>query len=139
MERQCRVCGTVKPLTEFYKTGRKNGDERHYECKECAKARVKQRHCPETYRRQHLKRAYGITPEQYDELLEKQNGKCACCGADKPGNSRRDKYFAVDHDHSTGKVRGLLCHNCNTALGLIRDNPQTLTSMLTYLASAATN
>ena len=136
MERKCKKCGETKPLTDFYKTGRKNGDERHYECKECTKKRVKERHCPETYRKQHLKRTYGITLEEYDAMLEKQGGCCAICGTDKPGSSRRNTYFSVDHCHTTGEVRGLLCHQCNTALGLIKDNPDTLTNMITYLSRA---
>ncbi len=134
MERTCRVCGTQKPLDEFYKTGRKNGEERHYECKECAKARVKENHCPETYRKQHLKRTYGITPEEYDAMLEKQHGSCAICEAETAGSSRSNIYFSVDHCHTTGAIRGLLCHQCNTALGLIKDNPQTLAKMISYLA-----
>ena len=136
MKRECKKCGCTKPLTDFYKTGRKNDkpDARHYVCKECTKERVKQNHCPETYRKQHLQRTYGITPEEYDAMLVEQNNECACCGTNKPGNTRRNKYFVVDHDHTTGKVRGLLCHQCNTALGLVRDNPNTLSEMLSYLA-----
>ena len=136
MERTCRVCGTTKPLENFYKCNRKGGnpEARHTECKECAKARVTAAHDPERYRRDHLRRQYGITPEQYDEMLNKQQGTCAVCGTDTPGNSRRTTYFVVDHCHTTQKVRGLLCHQCNTALGLIKDNPETLAKMIGYLA-----
>ena len=74
MKRECKKCGCTKPLTDFYKTGRKNDkpDARHYVCKECTKERVKQNHCPETYRKQHLQRTYGITPEEYDAMLVEQ-------------------------------------------------------------------
>ena len=133
-KRKCNKCGETKPLTDFYKAGRKNRpNDRHYECKECTKARVKRNHCPETYRRQHLKRQYGITPEEYDQMLESQQGCCAACKTDQPGNSKHDRYFVVDHCHETGKVRGLLCHQCNTALGLLKDNPETLSNLITYV------
>ncbi len=138
MERTCKKCGETKPLTDFYKPGSKGDkpDARHYVCKECTKARVTANHCPETYRRQHLKRTYNITPEEYDAMLAKQDGHFACCPATTPGSSRRNIYFSVDHCHTTGKVRGLLCHQCNTALGLIKDKPETLTNMLAYLSKA---
>jgi hypothetical protein len=77
-----------------------------------------------------IKRKYGITLSDYDKMLEKQNGQCAICGTRKVPNCGR---FVVDHDHSSGKIRGLLCSNCNTGLGLLGDDPQTLESALTYL------
>jgi hypothetical protein len=62
-ERLCKKCDNTKPLTDFYKTGRKNGDERAYECKECAKARIKASRDanPDAARDRHLRRTYGIT------------------------------------------------------------------------------
>ncbi len=136
MKRECKKCGCTKPLTDFYKTGRKNDkpDARHYVCKECTIKRVTANNDPERARRHHLKRQYDITPEEYDAMLEKQDGSCAICHSETPGNSRRSIYFAVDHCHTTGAVRGLLCHQCNTALGLIKDSPDTLAKMITYLA-----
>jgi hypothetical protein len=65
------------------------------------------------YHAYHLKATYGITPEQYDEMLSAQGGTCAICAA-PPRPSRR---LAVDHDHQTGKIRGLLCGLCNVSLG----------------------
>ena len=64
----------------------------------------------------HLKQAYGITIEDYDTILESQNGKCAICHG---GTSKR--HFAVDHNHRNGNVRGLLCARCNTALARFMD------------------
>ena len=61
------------------------------------------------------KKKYGITLAQYDEMLAAQNGKCKICGSDKAGTIGQN--FAVDHCHTTGKVRGLLCINCNARLG----------------------
>jgi hypothetical protein len=59
---------------------------------------------------------YGITLEQYNMLLEEQNGACAICG------TKSDSYLSVDHDHKTKIVRGLLCQSCNIALGLLHDD-----------------
>lgn len=85
----------------------------------------------QTARRQTLK-AYGLTVEEYEALLKKQDGKCAntACRTSEPGGTGR---FAVDHDHKTGKVRGLLCSGCNTMLGLGRDDPAILRGGAEYL------
>lgn len=78
-----------------------------------------------------LRTQYGMTEEDYLVLLDKQSGKCAICGTTQPkGNGNRMK---VDHDHATGKVRGLLCNACNTAIGFAGDNPERLRVMATYL------
>jgi len=129
-QRSCRTCGQEQPITEYYETGRKPG-QRHTECKTCTKARVKESHCPETYRKQHLKRSYGITPEQYAELLDKQEHKCAVCHTTEPGG--KHNIFVVDHCHTTGAVRGLLCKDCNIALGLLKDNTDTIANLIRYL------
>ncbi len=78
-----------------------------------------------------FKYKYGITLLEYTELLESQNGKCAICKSiyDHP----RFKYLAVDHCHSTGKVRGLLCHSCNAGLGRFKDDPAILYMAMKYL------
>jgi len=78
---------------------------------------------------------YGITVADYDRLLTEQDGGCAICGAavsfTKAGKSKR---LAVDHDHATGAVRGLLCVNCNRGVGYFADNPDRLTKAAAYLA-----
>jgi len=74
---------------------------------------------------------YGITPEDYARMFAAQGGRCAICRTANPGNGRR---WSVDHDHETGKVRGLLCSQCNTGLGMLRDSPITLTAARAYLA-----
>jgi len=74
-----------------------------------------------------LKYRYGITPEDFEVLFFKQNGKCAIC---------RVEYHLtmhIDHDHVTGKVRGLLCNNCNRGLGHFKDSYQTLANAIQYL------
>lgn len=82
----------------------------------------------------YLKSTYGITRNQYEELLEKQGGKCAICGG--AGFKMRVHHWSslvVDHDHKTGEVRGLLCHNCNRGIGLLQDSPDVCISAANYL------
>jgi hypothetical protein len=69
---------------------------------------------------------YGLEPADFDELVKKQQNKCAICGA-------LDPKFHVDHDHETGKVRGLLCDSCNRLLGHAHDRVETLTAAVRYL------
>lgn len=82
--------------------------------------------------RRGIKRRYGLTPEDYAALLEKQGGGCAICHSDKPGCGK--KRFAVDHCHDTDVVRGLLCHDCNLGLGKFADDLGRLRAALKYLA-----
>jgi hypothetical protein len=70
-------------------------------------------------RQYNYKSKYGITIEDYDRMFEEQDGVCASCG--QPETKQSVKHFAVDHDHQTGAVRGLLCHRCNLALGVYED------------------
>jgi hypothetical protein len=79
-------------------------------------------------RKSHLKRRFGLTPEDYDRMLDEQGGGCAICG-DAPGATA----LHVDHDHDTGVVRGLLCFRCNSALGNLRDDPDTIGAALAYV------
>lgn len=82
------------------------------------------------------KQLYDLTPEQYEAMHIAQNGLCAICETDKPGNHRH-KYFSVDHCHGTTKVRALLCHACNTGLGAFQDDPERLEQAAAYLRSHA--
>lgn len=74
-------------------------------------------------------KAIGCTPELYNELLADQKGSCALCH--KP--NVKGKKLAVDHDHKTGIIRGLLCNRCNAALGALGDNVDSITEVLNYL------
>jgi hypothetical protein len=76
-----------------------------------------------------LMREYGISIDVYNDLLERQSGACAICGCP----NWRGSEPRVDHDHSTGKVRGLLCRNCNLVLGMIGDDPKTAQGIVEYL------
>lgn len=77
-------------------------------------------------------RKHGLTVEQYETMLEDQDHKCKICGTTDSMTSTT-KHLSVDHDHSTGEVRGLLCHNCNVGLGRFLDNQETLAKAITYL------
>ena len=113
--RKCRICGIEKPISEYYI--RKEGYPRT-ECKECMIE-------------MHRYKKLGVCNAKYEEMLVKQKGCCAICGAIL--NSSRYTKLAVDHDHKTGVVRGLLCMNCNTALGLMKDSVERFTSAIQYL------
>jgi Recombination endonuclease VII len=80
-------------------------------------------------------RNYGITEQEYEAMKERQNYKCAICGSDGflIGKNNHSESLVVDHDHKTGKVRDLLCHNCNRGLGLFQDNPELLRTAYNYL------
>jgi hypothetical protein len=116
----CIKCGIEKPLNEF-ELGRNA-------CKECRKEYHKTN---QIARRWKYQNKYGITLEDYDEMLSQQNGCCAICGANDPGGP--GKRFVVDHNHQTEEVRGLLCNSCNRALGYFQDSPSILSKALNYL------
>jgi hypothetical protein len=75
------------------------------------------------------KKQYGISPEEYLAMLVKQGGVCFICGTDNWGK----RMATIDHDHSTGVIRGLLCFRCNVALGLVDDDINVLSKMIDYL------
>lgn len=79
---------------------------------------------------------YGLTVVAYDEMLEEHGGVCAICGEPpKPDGVRAASRLHVDHDHETGKVRGLLCNHCNRGIGAFRDRPELLELAILYLRS----
>lgn len=94
--------------------------------REAAKRRRRSQH------NYHLKKTYGITIEQYELILEAQGGKCAIC---RGGTSK--KHFAVDHNHKTGEVRGLLCARCNSGLAKFMDKHENVVAAATYLLVGA--
>jgi protein-arginine kinase activator protein McsA len=82
--------------------------------------------------RERLFKQYGLTAQQYEDMLKSQNFGCAICGAKKNG---RKKNFVIDHCHSSNKVRGLLCTQCNAGLGNYKDSPDLLRKAINYLTS----
>lgn len=134
VEKQCSRCGEVKPIRKFAKNKRRRDGRGSY-CRRCRgeimaewRKRNPEKH-RENKRRERLKSKYNITLTDYDDLLHFQNNVCAVCGNPCPTGNR----LAVDHDHETGKVRGLLCTNCNMALGFAQDNPELLRELADYL------
>lgn len=85
---------------------------------------------PAKRKAQRLK-VYGITPAEYDALLARQGGGCALCGWSDASNKKMFPH--VDHCHVTGRVRGILCDNCNMAIGKMKDNPDRLRAAAAYL------
>lgn len=118
MSKTCARCGTVKPVDQFHKqpTGPLG---RHSWCKSCANAyyrSAKQKnYSSEQKRRWLLKSRYGMTLQDVDALARAQGGQCGLCA------TALGAKFCVDHDHATGKVRGLLCHRCNVIIGGLDD------------------
>jgi predicted DNA-binding protein YlxM (UPF0122 family) len=84
-------------------------------------------------RRQNLLRSYDITLEQYDKMVEDQTGVCAICKLPPAPNGTSSNKLNVDHDHTTGSVRALLCVNCNVGLGKFKDTPELLEAAAVYL------
>ena len=131
MTKVCLTCGLEKPITEFHKQAtKKNPARRKPHCRECW-SKIRKDKTPEHNRRYNLKQCYGLTPEEYDSMLHLQNGVCAICGGTETVGR-----LAVDHCHETGKIRGLLCTNCNQALGKFKDDPTILANAITYLGGA---
>jgi len=138
----CSYCKTEKSQEDFYKDYRRKAGIR-IECKQCTKRKYiefKTKY-PEIYkahvkrsnrkhaRSNHLKYTYGITKDQYNSLLQLQNELCAICQQKETIH----KYLLVDHDHLTNKIRGLLCSNCNVALGRFKYNTEVIMMAIKYL------
>ena len=83
----------------------------------------------------YYRRNYGITDAELAQMKEDQNNQCFLCGSEGflIGNNNHSEKLAVDHDHATGRVRKLLCHNCNRALGLFKDNPELMRKAADYV------
>ena len=112
---QCRKCRSRKTAEYIQRTGYRSSTPRN----------------PKADRAGHLRRKYGLSLRDYDLLVLKQGGVCAICSAKPDGLGLR-----VDHCHETGKVRGLLCGKCNTALGSLGDNEAGIRRALEYLQLA---
>lgn len=160
----CKVCGREKFEDSFYvkdrKTGRLSG-----KCKDCqkevsrkyyenngevmreriyayqkanpevqARARAK-RKANGKRRLQDIRQNYGVSPSQYAEMLERAGGLCEICGRVPSEVSKKGP--CVDHCHDSGKVRGILCSPCNSALGGFRDDPEVLRKAIEYLETHA--
>ena len=150
LEKVCSICSESKPLSKFSGT----------RCRTCRTTLQRERMQNDPvyaknnrdaakkwhkdnpkgsfaiYRRAHLKHNYGILQEDYDCLFSEQNGVCAICKEPEHWTYKSGKvaFLAVDHDHTTGKVRGLLCRDCNQSIGKFKDDYKLLYSAYEYLA-----
>lgn len=131
LSKVCSKCSQVKESSEFA-VALAYSDGLHPVCKKCRQTAAKEKYDSATARVKTLKDRFGLSPGEYTEILKTQNGRCAICNSDNP---RRHKTlnFLVDHDHETGEVRGLLCHPCNSGLGMFGDDPERLEAAAAYL------
>lgn len=137
--KHCPRCRATKPRSDFGLRGQNSQGKRYSKsyCKECENliSTTKARGNPETITANNaksaLRRYFNMEPEDFAELNQLQNGVCAICD-NKPVS---DSRLHIDHDHSSGIVRGLLCSPCNLGLGNFLDNPKLLMRAIEYLAS----
>jgi hypothetical protein len=122
-----------KPLEDFHKRyNRPCGYKSR--CIDCVKKGKKPKRSRDYMRKYDLKKSYNITIAQYDEMLLKQNDCCAICKRHKSEVTvKRKNHLCVDHNHSTGKIRGLLCDKCNRGIGLLCDSIDLLNNAIKYL------
>ena len=152
MTKMCKWCKTEKSVGEFYVSGERNGKIYYSSrCKECEREKARKyvrEHRSERVRymkdyvtrnpdklwlyrrRADLKSKYGITIEEYGRMFAEQDGACAICKEKWEFGTR---IMAVDHNHTTNAIRGLLCDRCNRGLGYLRDNQEILVRATQYL------
>jgi len=144
--KHCSTCKEIKPALAF-SFNRRNADGLQGRCRQCANRAAKawRETNPDRHRRANtlwarksrLSKKYGITQAIYEQMTAEQKGLCAACG--KPPISikhRTDdawRLLYVDHDHATGKVRGLLCRKCNLLLGWLEKNAEQVRALNRYL------
>lgn len=158
MKKKCTKCGQSKKLSLFVpkygKAKRLQKNRFTSWCKKCHSkdgvARIMIKKLDPLYRenrrlyarKRRFARRYGITIGDYQTLFAKQGNACAVCRTKKntiDGCYGTEKQFPVDHDHNTGKIRGVLCDRCNRALGLLKDDIDVVKSLVSYLKKHLTN
>jgi hypothetical protein len=136
--KQCIRCKKKKCLEDFYKNSTTK-DQRQKECKQCNTERKKEWYVSEKGKKSSantkLKARFGITLDQYEEMYKQQDGKCLICGATESIHGHR---LAVDHCHTTLKIRGLLCKSCNVGLGNFYEKPELLRNAAKYIEDCTT-
>lgn len=125
-------------MDHFYNHA-KSKDGKAWSCKSCSNKRsaeyAKQHRDQIKAKRYSYKTRYGISGQAYDALLKTQDGKCAICKTETCSTGRK---FAVDHNHNTGQVRGLLCSSCNTGIGQFKDSAELIGKAIDYLERSRT-
>ena len=129
----CTQCKKDKSEGDYYvRKDRPSGKGRLSECKECMKSRVMDRYKkdPDLVNDKRAAKVYGITLEQVQEMREQSGGICSICNRE---GKHHHKRLVIDHDHKTGKVRGLICSTCNSMIGWCGEDTQTLQNLINYL------
>lgn len=140
--KRCSKCKITKVISNFGLDKGRGGTRRY--CKECESAYKRKQYAENPYRREYaknqsikwkkknpktharserksmLKRVYGLAIEEFDRKSTNQNGLCKICGLSSVNSQRKKISLSVDHNHNTNKIRGLLCQNCNLALGHLK-------------------
>lgn len=153
--KRCSKCKNDRPLSRFA-LDRSRRDGLHSQCKDCQSAHAKQKRAtdpehvakcrarskqyrasnPDAYRNSvrdaTLRAKYGVGQADYEAMLKAQGGGCAICGRTNPGVSW-GRNLHIDHDHSSGRIRGLLCQPCNTSIGKFNDDPALLRKAAAYI------
>jgi hypothetical protein len=129
----CTQCKIDKPESDYYiRKNRPNGKGRLSECKECMKSRVKNRYDndPDLVNDMRAANTYGISLQEVRDMRERSGGICSICNQE---GQHHHKRLVIDHDHNTGKVRGLICSKCNSMIGWCGENTETLQNLIEYL------
>jgi len=132
-QKKCSKCGDMKDLSCFDKrVNRKSGIQSM--CRHCRASYPKNKY-PERIRNYDLLKTYGISSEDFENLLKSQNNCCAICNINQYElKDRKKKFLCVDHCHESGNIRGLLCDKCNRGIGLLGDDVSNLKSAVNYLS-----
>ena len=133
----CTRCNKSQPASEFSPDRRKKSGLQA-RCKTCCNQWQKEN--PEFSRKWFFQKKYGITIGQYELMHKEQDGKCACCGQPEYRRDHRTnklRLLCVDHDHGTGRVRALLCDDCNVAVGRMKELPERAMMLYNYLTKQA--
>ncbi len=130
----CSKCRETKLLELFSKkSDTKDGKDSWCKACTCKNAIKWASKNPRRIRDGNLQRNYGISLEKFEQIKRDQNGTCAICLTSELRYSTRHHDLSVDHNHLTGKVRGLLCNNCNRAMGMLKDNFEIVLQAARYL------
>lgn len=135
----CLICQKFLPrTTEFFYINNRTGTLRR-RCKDCTNIESRKRHAKPKANERHCDRmrekAFGLTKKDYKKIVEEQDNRCAICNQHETRKNRigQTRNLSVDHCHKSGKIRQLLCSNCNAGLGHFKDNPEFILAAYKYI------
>ena len=129
-DKECTKCHQTLPIDNFMFVDKEQKYRSSY-CNTCRNRDIDAKRGYSFYRVRNLKKLYSLTEKMFEDMLLAQHNKCKICGEEFTFSGKITAY--VDHDHSTGKVRGLLCAHCNSGLGFFNDNTDNLKAAIKYL------